>query len=169
MSDLRWARAAIFVAIAARTMEISRIAMSQCDLHGGRLEAMRGRDWWRAKDPTAIFEETRMADRIQDSNRRRMIRLTVFGLAAPSLGVALTSGVALAADPPEVSETDPQAAALKYKKDATKAPERKDASATCGNCALYTGKAGAATGPCTLFQGKLVSAKGWCSAWAKKA
>jgi len=110
-----------------------------------------------------------MADRIQDSNRRRMIRLTVLGLAAPSLGVALTGGVALAADPPEVSETDPQAAALKYKKDATKAPERKDASATCGNCALYTGKAGAATGPCTLFQGKLVSAKGWCSAWAKKA
>jgi len=110
-----------------------------------------------------------MTDTIQDSNRRRIIKLTVLGLAGPSLGIALASGVASAADAAEVSETDPQAAALKYKKDATKAPERKDANATCANCALYTGKAGAATGPCTLFQGKLVAAKGWCSAWAKKA
>jgi len=110
-----------------------------------------------------------MADRIQDSNRRRIIKLTALGLAGPSLGIALTSRLASAADAVEISETDPQAAALKYKKDATKAPERKDATATCGNCSLYTGKAGAATGPCTLFQGKLVSAKGWCSAWVKKA
>ena len=109
-----------------------------------------------------------MADRIQDSNRRRIIKLTALGLAAPALGVALSSGVASAADA-EVSETDPQAAALKYKKDATKAPERKDASATCANCSLYTGKAGAATGPCTLFAGKAVAAKGWCTAWVKKA
>ena len=109
-----------------------------------------------------------MADRIQDSNRRRIIKLTALGLAGSSLGIALTGGVASAADA-EVSETDPQAAALKYKKDATKAPERKDPNATCANCSLYTGKAGAATGPCTLFAGKLVTAKGWCSAWAKKA
>lgn len=109
-----------------------------------------------------------MADSIQDSNRRRIVKLTVLGLVAPSLGVALTSGVASAADA-EVSETDPQAVALKYKKDATKAPERKDATATCANCNLYTGKAGAATGPCTIFQNKLVAAKGWCSAWVKKA
>jgi hypothetical protein len=110
-----------------------------------------------------------MADRIQDSNRRRMIKLTALGLAGPALGIALTRGVASAADAAEVSETDPQAAALKYKKDATKAPERKDANAVCGTCALYSGKAGAATGPCTLFAGKQVAAKGWCSAWAKKA
>ena len=110
-----------------------------------------------------------MADRIQDSNRRRMIRLTVLGLAAPSLGRCSYERGSDRSRPAEVSETDPQAAALKYKKDATKATERKDASATCANCALYTGKAGAATGPCTLFPGKLVSAKGWCSAWAKKA
>ena len=109
-----------------------------------------------------------MADRIQDSNRRRMIKLTALGLVGPSLGIALTSGVARAADA-EVSETDPQAAALKYKKDASKATERKDANATCSNCALFSGKAGAATGPCTLFSGKQVAAKGWCSAWAKKA
>lgn len=110
-----------------------------------------------------------MADRIQDSNRRRMIKLTALGLAGPSLGIALTSGVASAADAPEVSETDPQAAALKYKKDASKATERKDATAMCGNCSLYSGKAGAATGPCTLFAGKQVAAKGWCTAWVKKA
>ena len=109
-----------------------------------------------------------MADRIQDSNRRRIIKLTALGLAAPALGVALSSGVASAADA-EVSETDPQAAALKYKKDATKAPERKDASARCANCSLDTGKAGAATGPSTLFAGKAVAAKGWCTARVKKA
>ena len=109
-----------------------------------------------------------MADRIQDSNRRRMIKLTALGLAGPSLGIALTSGLASAADP-EVSETDTQAAALKYKKDASKATERKDANATCSNCSLYSGKAGAATGPCAAFAGKLVAAKGWCNAWIKKA
>jgi hypothetical protein len=49
------ARAPILIAITARAVEISRIAMSQCELHGGRLEAMRGRDRWRANDPTAIF------------------------------------------------------------------------------------------------------------------
>jgi anaerobic selenocysteine-containing dehydrogenase len=109
-----------------------------------------------------------MAKTIQDSNRRRIIKLTALGLAGPALGIGLAGGVASAADA-EVSETDPQAAALKYKKDATKAPERKDANATCANCSLYTGKAGAATGPCTIFQNKLVAAKGWCTAWVKKA
>jgi hypothetical protein len=53
--------------------------------------------------------------------------------------------------------------------DATKSTKRTDKTATCSNCNLFSGKAGAADGPCTIFQGKLVNAKGWCTAWVKKA
>ena len=96
--------------------------------------------------------------------RRRFIKLVV--AAAPIAGTLLSRS-AQAADP--VAENNPQAAALGYKQDATKAANRKDAQATCANCALYTGKSGAADGPCALFAGNLVMAKGWCTAWAKKA
>ena len=72
-----------------------------------------------------------------------------------------------------VAETDPQAAALGYKADATKVDKAKyakyAAGQECNNCALFQGKAGAASGPCSLFAGKQVSGKGWCSAYAKKA
>jgi hypothetical protein len=101
-----------------------------------------------------------------DNNRRRFIKLTAIGLAAAPFANALLSGTASAAD--LISESDPLAAGMKYKADATKAPERKDATAVCSNCNFYTGKAGEASGPCTLFQGKLVAANGWCTAWAKK-
>ena len=71
-----------------------------------------------------------------------------------------------------VAETDPQAAALGYKADASKVDKTKQtkyaAGQACGNCALYQGAAGSAAGACPLFAGKQVSAKAWCSAWAKK-
>lgn len=108
-----------------------------------------------------------MTNHLTDNSRRRFIKLTAIGLAAAPFANVLLSGAAAAADP--IAETDPLAAAMKYKADATKAAERKDATATCANCALYTGKAGDATGPCSIFQGKLVSSGGWCTAWAKKA
>ena len=108
-----------------------------------------------------------MRNHTPDANRRRFIKLTALGLAAAPFANTLLSGVARAADP--IAETDPLAAAMKYKADATKAPERTDATAHCANCALYTGKEGEATGPCSIFQGKLVNANGWCTAWAKKA
>ena len=72
-----------------------------------------------------------------------------------------------------VAETDPQAAALGYKSDATKADKAKyakyAAGQQCNNCALFQGKSDAASGGCSLFAGKQVAAKGWCSAYAKKA
>ena len=108
-----------------------------------------------------------MADQISDNSRRRFIKLTAIGLAAAPFANALLSGTANAAD--MVSETDPQAAALGYAPDATKSDKRKDATAFCHNCALYTGKAGDAEGPCAIFQGKLVHANGWCTAWSKTA
>ena len=96
------------------------------------------------------------------ASRRRFIKIAVAGVAT---GAAMIPA-AHAAVP--VKETDPQAAALGYKMDATKAPNRKDPKAFCDNCNFYSGKAGAADGPCTLFSGNLVQAKGWCTAWAKK-
>jgi len=72
-----------------------------------------------------------------------------------------------------LDEKDPQAVALGYVADATKADKAKypkyAAPQACANCQLYGGKAGDATGPCPLFGGKQVAAKGWCSAYAKKA
>ena len=108
-----------------------------------------------------------MSQDASPSSRRRFIRIATTGLAAAPFVNAVFSGTAHAVD--KVKESDPQAAALKYKEDATKAPERKDASATCANCNFYSGKAGEADGPCALFGGKLVAAKGWCTAWVKKA
>lgn len=107
-----------------------------------------------------------MTHSIPENSRRRFIKLTAIGLAAAPFANALLSQTAEAADP--ISETDPQATALGYKADATKAEKRADASALCSNCNFYSGKAGEASGPCVLFQGKLVAGAGWCTAWAKK-
>jgi hypothetical protein len=100
------------------------------------------------------------------SNRREFIVQLSLGSSALAASAAMAQGAM-------VSETDPQAAALGYKADASKADKAKfpkfAAGQSCGTCALYTGKAGADAGPCPLFAGKQVSAKGWCSAYAKKA
>jgi hypothetical protein len=72
-----------------------------------------------------------------------------------------------------VAETDPQAAALGYKANATSVDKAKypnyAAGQVCGNCALYQGKADSAAGGCSLFGAKQVAGPGWCSAYAKKA
>jgi len=71
-----------------------------------------------------------------------------------------------------LSESAPQAQALGYKADATKADKAKfpkyAAGQTCSTCQLYQGKPTDAAGPCPLYQNKLVASKGWCSAWVKK-
>ena len=99
------------------------------------------------------------------NSRRSFIRIV------PIAGVALFGArLAYAAD---LDPKEPQAAALGYVTDATKADKTKfpkyAAGQTCGNCQLYQGKAGDASGGCALFPGKNVAAKGWCSAWVKKA
>lgn len=76
-------------------------------------------------------------------------------------------------DLPMVDESEPQALALGYVADATRADTVKFKSYVegnhCANCALYTGQAGDAAGGCALFPGKHVAAAGWCSSWVKKA
>ncbi|MDL2355879.1 MAG: high-potential iron-sulfur protein [Pseudomonadota bacterium] len=72
-----------------------------------------------------------------------------------------------------LAETDPVAAGLGYKADATKVDAKKYptyvSGRQCAGCQLYAGKPADATAPCAIFSGKLVSGKGWCTAWAKKA
>ena len=95
-------------------------------------------------------------------------RTFVIGLAVTGATLATSRSFGQAV----VSEKDPQALALGYVSDATKADAKKypkyAAGQACSNCALYQGKPGDATGNCPLFAGKQVAAKGWCSAWAKK-
>lgn len=97
-------------------------------------------------------------------NSRRTFMITV-----AAAGAALTTAAQAQA---KLDEKDPQAVALGYVADATKADTKKypkyAAGQNCASCALYQGKAGDAAGVCPLFAGKQVAAKGWCSAWAKK-
>ena len=94
--------------------------------------------------------------------RRRFIKLTATGLVVAPFANALLSGNAEAAD--LVKESDPAAVKLKYKADATKAPERTDATEFCDNCVLYTSK-DRASGTCSALSDRLVAAKGWCASW----
>jgi hypothetical protein len=112
-------------------------------------------------------EETTMTRHTSSASRRRFIKISGAGLVVAPFASALFSGAAQAVD--AVSESEPTATALGYKMDATKASNRKDSTAVCGNCSLYSGKPGASDGPCSVFGGKLVNAKGWCTAWVKKA
>lgn len=95
--------------------------------------------------------------------RRRFVRLAAAGLVAAPVATVLVSREASAIE--SVSESDPKAVALKYRRDATRSTDRKDPAAVCENCNLYTGKPGDATGTCEIFDGKLVAAKGWCASW----
>lgn len=98
-----------------------------------------------------------------DTHRRVFLMTVSASAAAVSLGVYAQATLA---------EKDPQAVALGYVAEATRADARKypkyTAGQACDSCALYQGKASDAAGPCPLFAGKQVAAKGWCSAWAKK-
>lgn len=99
-------------------------------------------------------------------------RTFLIGVAGAASALA-ASRFAFAQGGTPLSESDPQAQALGYKTDATKADKTKfpkyTAGQTCSTCQLYQGKPADATGPCPLFPGKVVASKGWCSAWVKKA
>ncbi len=99
------------------------------------------------------------------SNRRKFI------MQVSAAGSVFAASAAMAQA--KVDEKDPQAAALGYVSDTTKADLKKYPKHTpdqkCGTCQLYTGKPAEPAGPCPLFGGKLVSSNGWCSAYVKKA
>ncbi len=104
---------------------------------------------------------------IEMKNSRRQFMILS---AAGACTLALNSNVQAQT---MVAETDPQAAALGYKEDASKVDKAKypkyAAGQVCDNCALWQPKGSATAGGCSLFGTKQVAAKGWCSAWAKKA
>ena len=95
-------------------------------------------------------------------------RLLLLNVATTGVTVAVVARAQAKLD-----EKDPQAVALGYVDDASRADVKKfpkyAAGQACSNCSLYQGKAGEATGNCALFPGKQVNAEGWCSAWTKKA
>ena len=103
---------------------------------------------------------------MSSSNRR------VFLMQVAACGSVLAAAGAQA-QAAKVDEKDPQAVALGYVADTTKADKKKfpkhAADQKCNTFALYQGKATDAAGGCPLFGTKQVAGTGWCSAWAKKA
>ena len=99
------------------------------------------------------------------SNRR------VFLMQVAASGSILTAASAQAQSA-KVDEKDPQAVALGYVAETSKADKKKFPKHAndqkCSNCALYQGKPTDAWGGCPLFGTKQVAGAGWCSAWAKK-
>ena len=100
-------------------------------------------------------------------SNRRVFMMTV---AAAGAGAGLVTSAHAQA---KLDEKDPQAVALGYVADGSKADKKKypkhAATQMCNNCMLYQGKPADAAGGCGLFAGKQVASKGWCSAWVKKA
>jgi hypothetical protein len=88
------------------------------------------------------------------------------------LGAGVLASATMASAQAALAETDPQAVALGYKADASKADKAKfpkyAAGQSCSKCGLFQGKAADAAGGCPLFAGKTVAAKGWCSAFVAK-
>lgn len=103
-----------------------------------------------------------------DADRRRLLKLAAFGLAAAPFAGSVFAREARAADAPMVDEADPTAKALGYHCDGSKNAARTDKAAVCDNCMFYTANPGGKSGACALFPGKSVCPKGWCSSWQKK-
>lgn len=100
-------------------------------------------------------------------------RRSFLKLLPVTLGACALTPHLLAEEPAaHVAESDPAAAALGYKMDATKVDAQKypqyKAGQACATCALFAGKAGEASGPCMALANKIVEAKGWCMVYAKK-
>lgn len=96
-------------------------------------------------------------------SRRRLLRDLTLGVPLGSLALRRLAGAA--APLPLLSVSAPEAKAVKYVEDASRAGPAA-AGRNCANCALYQGAEGSPQGPCQLFPGKDVKAKGWCVSWA---
>jgi hypothetical protein len=115
----------------------------------------------------AIPHEEKLEHVPMKTSRRSFLITSVGAVSA----LALSSREAFAA--PMLAETDPTAAALGYKADATKVDKSKfpkyAAGQDCAACSMYQGKKGSTSAACVAFPGKDVAAKGWCSAFSKMA
>ena len=99
-----------------------------------------------------------------DRQKRRLLKVSLMGVAAIPLGVLVVQGRALAGVQ-QLSEDDPTAKALNYVHDASSAPaDKRKEGALCKNCNLIQGQEGEWR-PCSIFPGKVVNENGWCAAW----
>ena len=92
---------------------------------------------------------------------------------APVLGVGalVWLDVAVAQDA-ILKDSDPEAAAIAYRTDATQVEPSKypkyAKGQNCSNCNFFYAESGAPTGSCGIVFGKLVAATGWCTSYEKK-
>lgn len=115
-------------------------------------------------------------DRCPSRQRRILLLSSLKSIALLTAGAAFANrGVAAdKAQPPapHVTLDDPQAKALQYVNDATKAtrPDKggtKGADQFCHNCQFLQGDSGEWR-PCQIFAGKEVNENGWCITWTPK-
>lgn len=101
-------------------------------------------------------------------NRRRLLK---DALLLAGAAVAVTTLPGAEAMLPELKETDPEAIAIGYFRNARKVDKNKypnyEVGQTCANCALAVFSS-AMRKPCTLVPGKLINGGGWCTKWVKK-
>lgn len=110
-----------------------------------------------------------MSEKHFSASRRNFLRAGIAtAVAVPFARLAL-DGNAHAADLPKLSLDDPQAKALQYVHDASKAGDARQEGAHCANCQLFQGGSDADWGKCNIFPGKLVNSQGWCTAWTKQS
>lgn len=110
-----------------------------------------------------------MSEKRFSPSRRNLLRAGIAtAVAVPFARLAL-DGQAHAEDLPKLSLDDPQAKALQYVHDASKAGDARTSGAICANCQHYQGASDAEWGKCNIFPGKLVNANGWCTAWVKQS
>ncbi|HEX2651668.1 MAG TPA: high-potential iron-sulfur protein [Burkholderiales bacterium] len=110
---------------------------------------------------------------MKDERRSFLRTIPLVFVVAASTQASQVLAQAKPAAGPKLEENDPQAKALGYVHDATKADKAKFANwkpgEICDGCVQFKGKPKDAFGPCTIFGNKQVAAKGWCTAWQKKA
>jgi hypothetical protein len=132
----------------------------------------------RRNEPGALFVESAFISHPLEaavkSERRSFLRTIPIVLAvAAARSADVLAQAKPAAAGPKLDEGDPQAKALGYVHDASKADKAKFANwkpgEICNGCLQFKGKPKDAFGPCTIFGNKQVAGKGWCTAWQKKA
>jgi hypothetical protein len=72
-----------------------------------------------------------------------------------------------------LKDSDPEAAAIEYRTEATQVEPSKypkyARGQNCSNCNIFYADSGAPTGACGIVFGKLVAASGWCTSYEKSS
>lgn len=101
---------------------------------------------------------------LRSPERRRLLQRLALGVSLAALRMQPGARAASAAAP-LLDAASPEARAVKYVEDATRANGATPGS-SCATCALYQGAEGSQQGACQIFPGREVKATGWCTSWA---